>query len=84
MQEALRTYLELAMGLTETSRKKVRKVVKEAVGRGNATADQVKALTSDLMAANSANREALAKLVRSRSTARWAWSGWPRPTRSPS
>ena len=26
MQEAWRTYLELAMGLTETSRKKVRKV----------------------------------------------------------
>jgi polyhydroxyalkanoate synthesis regulator phasin len=68
MQEAMRTYLELAMGLSETSRKRVRKVVKdvvtEAVGRSGATAEQVKALTSDLMAANSANREALAKLVR--------------------
>ena len=64
MQEAMRTYLELAMGLTDASRKRVKKVVKEAVGRGNATADQVKALTSDLVAANSANREALAKLVR--------------------
>jgi polyhydroxyalkanoate synthesis regulator phasin len=68
MQEAMRTYLELAMGLTETSRKRVRKVVKdvvkEAVGRSGATAEQVKALTGDLMAANSANREALAKLVR--------------------
>jgi polyhydroxyalkanoate synthesis regulator phasin len=68
MQEAMRTYLELAMGLTETSRKRVRKVVKdvvkEAVGRSGATADQVKALSGDLMAANSANREALAKLVR--------------------
>jgi polyhydroxyalkanoate synthesis regulator phasin len=64
MQEAMRTYLELAMGLTDTSRKKVRKVVKEAVGRGNATADQVKTMTSELMATNSANREALAKLVR--------------------
>ncbi len=64
MQDALRTYLGLAMGLTETSRKKVRKVVKDAVGRGNATADQVRAMSTDLMAANSANREALVKLVK--------------------
>src|SRR5205814_6719886 len=64
MQEAMRTYLELAMGLTEASRKKVRKVVKDAVGRSGATADQVKTLTSDLMATNSANRDALSKLVR--------------------
>src|SRR5215475_7787610 len=68
MQEAMRTYLELAMGLSETSRKRVRKVVKdvvkEAVGRSGATAEQVKALTDDLLATNSANREALAKLVR--------------------
>lgn len=64
MQEALRTYLELAMGLTEASRKKVKKVVKEAAGRGGATAEQLKSLTTDLMATNSANREALAKLVK--------------------
>jgi polyhydroxyalkanoate synthesis regulator phasin len=64
MQEALRTYMELAMGLTDVSRKRVKKVVKEAVGRGGATADQVKALTTELMAANSANREALSKIVR--------------------
>jgi polyhydroxyalkanoate synthesis regulator phasin len=64
MQEALRTYFELAMGLTEASRKTVRKVVKDAVGKSNATADQAKALTTDLLAMNSANREALAKLVR--------------------
>jgi polyhydroxyalkanoate synthesis regulator phasin len=64
MQEAMRTYLELAVGLTDASRKRVRKVVKEAVGRGNATADQVKTMTTELMAANSANREALSKLVR--------------------
>jgi polyhydroxyalkanoate synthesis regulator phasin len=68
MEEAIRTYLELAMGLTETSRKRVRKVVKdvvkEAVGRSGATAEQVKALSGDLIAANAANREALAKLVR--------------------
>jgi polyhydroxyalkanoate synthesis regulator phasin len=64
MQDALRTYLELAMGLTEASRKKVRKAVKEAVGKGNATADQVRTMTADLVATNSANREALSKLVK--------------------
>src|SRR5258705_3359840 len=64
MQEAWRTYLELATGLTEVSRKQVRKVVKEVVGKGNATADQVKGMTGDLLAANSANREALGKLVK--------------------
>src|SRR5262245_13959782 len=64
MQDALRTYLELASGLTEASRKTVKKAVKDVVGRTGATADQVKALTGDLLAVNSANREALAKLVR--------------------
>ena len=64
MQDALRTYLELAMGLTEVPRKKVRKAVKEAVGKGNATADQVRTMTADLVATNSANREALSKLVK--------------------
>jgi polyhydroxyalkanoate synthesis regulator phasin len=60
MQEALRTYLELAMGLTEVSRKRVKKAVKDVVGQG----EQVKALTGELLAASSANRETLVKLVR--------------------
>lgn len=64
MQEAWRTYLELATGLGEASRKQVRKVVKDAIGRGNATAEQMRAITSDLVAANVANREALTKLVK--------------------
>jgi polyhydroxyalkanoate synthesis regulator phasin len=61
---ALRTYLELASGLGEVSRKQVRKVVKELIGKGNSTAEQVKAMTGDLLAANTANREALSRLVR--------------------
>jgi polyhydroxyalkanoate synthesis regulator phasin len=64
MQEALRTYLELATGITDASRKKVKKAVKDAVGKGGATAEQIRALTSDLVATNAANRDALAKLVR--------------------
>ena len=61
---AWKTYLELAAGLGETSRKKVRKVVREMVGKGNATAEQLKAITSEVLAAREANREALGKLVR--------------------
>ena len=64
MRKAVRTYLETALGVTDTSSKKLKKVVEEAVGKGGATADQIKALTTDLMAARSANREAISKLVR--------------------
>jgi polyhydroxyalkanoate synthesis regulator phasin len=64
MQDALRTYLELAMGLTEVSRKKVKRAVKDAVGKGGATAEQLKALTTEVVMANSANRDAMVKLVR--------------------
>jgi polyhydroxyalkanoate synthesis regulator phasin len=64
MQEAMRTYLELALGLTEAPRKRVKRAVEDVVGRGGATAEQARALTGDLMAMNSANRRALAKLIR--------------------
>jgi len=64
MQEAVRTYLELALGLTEASRKRAKKVVDDVVGRGGATVEQARALTGDLITMNSANRKALAKLVR--------------------
>jgi polyhydroxyalkanoate synthesis regulator phasin len=64
MQEAMRTYLELALGLTEAPRKRVKRAVEDVVGRGGATAEQARALTGDLLAMNSANRKALAKLVR--------------------
>ena len=61
---AWKTYLELAAGLGETSRKKARKVVREMVGKGNATADQLKAITSEVLAAREANREAVGKLIK--------------------
>jgi len=64
MQEAWRKYLGVALGVTETSRKKATKVVRKLVGRGGTTADQLQTLTSDLLAAGSANREAISKLVR--------------------
>jgi polyhydroxyalkanoate synthesis regulator phasin len=61
---AWRTYLELASGLGEVSRKQVRKVLKDLVGKGNATAEQLRTLTSELVVANAANREALGKLIK--------------------
>jgi polyhydroxyalkanoate synthesis regulator phasin len=64
MRKAARTYLKLALGVTDTSSKKVKKAVEDAVGKGGATADQIAALASDLMAAQSANRDAISKLVR--------------------
>jgi polyhydroxyalkanoate synthesis regulator phasin len=64
MQEAMRTYLELALGLTEAPRKRVKRVVEDVVGRGGATAEQARALTGDLLAMNLANRKAMAKMIR--------------------
>ena len=64
MQDALRTYLELAMGLTESVAEEGAEGGQGSRGQGDATADQVRAMTTELVATNAANREALAKLVR--------------------
>ena len=64
MQDAWRAYLELALGLTEASRKKAQKVAKKLVGKGGVTAAQLQALAEDLVSTSLANREALSKLVR--------------------
>ncbi|MDQ7908946.1 hypothetical protein RB614_30905 [Phytohabitans sp. ZYX-F-186] len=64
MQDAWRAYLELALGLTEASRKKAQKVAKKLVGKGGVTAAQLQGLAEDLVSTSLANREALSKLVR--------------------
>jgi polyhydroxyalkanoate synthesis regulator phasin len=64
MQDAWRAYLDLALGLTETSRKKATKVARKLVGRGNATAEQLQSMAEDLVSTSLANREALVRLVR--------------------
>ena len=64
MQDAWRAYFELASGVTEASRKKAEKVVKRLVGKGGATAGQLQALATELVATSAANRESLSKLVR--------------------
>lgn len=64
MQDAWRAYLELALGLTEASRKKAQEVAKELVGRGEATASQVQSFVDEMLSTSRANREGLVRLVR--------------------
>jgi polyhydroxyalkanoate synthesis regulator phasin len=64
MQDAWRAYLDLALGLTETSRKKATKVVKKLVGRGGVTAEQLQSMAEELVSTSLANREALTRMVR--------------------
>jgi polyhydroxyalkanoate synthesis regulator phasin len=64
MQDAWRAYLDLALGLTETSRKKATKVVKKLVGRGGVTAEQLQSMAEELVSTSMANREALSRMVR--------------------
>jgi len=64
MQDAWRAYLDLALGLTEASRKRATGVARQLLGRGGATAEQLQALAEDLLKTSRANREAITKLVR--------------------
>ena len=63
-QDAWRTYLEMVLGLTESSRNKAMKVAKKLVGKGGLTAEQLQTLADELVKASVANREALANLIR--------------------
>ncbi|WP_026270959.1 phasin family protein [Salinispora pacifica] len=64
MQDAWRSYLALAMGLTEAPRQKAQETARRLVGAGGATAVQLQAFAEELVSTSAANREALAKLVR--------------------
>jgi polyhydroxyalkanoate synthesis regulator phasin len=64
MQDAWRAYLELALGLTEVSKKKAQAVVRKLVGQTGATAAQLQAHVDELMSSGLANRETLIKIVR--------------------
>src|SRR6266545_3184712 len=63
-QQAWRAYAEMALGMTDASRKKATKAVKRLLGRGGATAEQLQGLSEDLRQTSAANREALTKLIR--------------------
>lgn len=64
MTDAWQAYLDLALGFTETSRKRATKVVRQMVGKGNATADQLQTMAEELVNTGLANREAMVRLVR--------------------
>jgi polyhydroxyalkanoate synthesis regulator phasin len=64
MQDAWRAYLQLALGLTEASKKRAQKVANKLVGTSGATAGQVQAFVEELATTSAANREALTKLIR--------------------
>lgn len=64
MQDAWRAYLELALGLSEASRNQAKKVARDLVGKGGATASQVQSFVDDLLSTSRTNREGLARLVR--------------------
>lgn len=59
-KDAWRAYVELVLGLTETSRKKAMKIVQQVAGKGGATADQLQ----ELVAQGMANREAMTRMIR--------------------
>jgi polyhydroxyalkanoate synthesis regulator phasin len=64
MQDALKTYLAMATGLTDVSRKKAKDAAKKLAKRGGATVEQIQALTEDLVSTSTTNRDALQKIVR--------------------
>lgn len=64
MQDAWRAYLELALGLTEASKKKAQKVASKLVGQGGATAAQLQGMAEEMLSTGLANREALVKIIR--------------------
>lgn len=64
VQDAWRAYMELALGVTEASRRKAERVAKKLVGKGGAKAAQLQAFAEDLVSTSRANREGLVKLVR--------------------
>jgi Uncharacterized conserved protein len=64
MQDAWRAYLELALGLTEASRKRAQAAARKLVGSSGATAAQLQSMAEDLISTGMANREALIKTIR--------------------
>jgi polyhydroxyalkanoate synthesis regulator phasin len=64
-QDAWRTYLELALGLTEKPRKRAKQAIDTLAAQSGASVDQLRSMTEELVETSVANREAVAKLVRS-------------------
>ncbi|MDR7274376.1 phasin family protein [Catenuloplanes atrovinosus] len=63
-KEAWRAYLDLALGLTESSRKQATRTAMRLVGKGGATAAQLQTMVEEALAAGTANRAVVERLVR--------------------
>lgn len=64
MQDAWRAYLELALGVTEASRKKAVQVIRSLAEQSGARVEDLQGMAEDLLSAGMANRDSLTKLVR--------------------
>jgi polyhydroxyalkanoate synthesis regulator phasin len=64
MQDAWRAYLELALGLTEASRKKAAQVVKSLAEQSGGRVEDLQGMAEDLLSTGMANRENVLKMVR--------------------
>jgi polyhydroxyalkanoate synthesis regulator phasin len=56
--------MEMAYGLSKTSRKKAEKAVRELVGKSGAKASELQQMVEDLLATGGSNRDALVELIR--------------------
>jgi len=63
-QEAWRAYLELAVGATDATRKRATKAVRQLVGKGAVSGEQLQTMAEDLLRTSLASREAMTNLVR--------------------
>lgn len=63
MQDAWRAYLELALGLTEASRKKAAQIVKSVAEQSGAKVEDLQGMAEDLLSTGMANRENVVKLI---------------------
>ncbi|WP_422768663.1 histone H1-like repetitive region-containing protein [Plantactinospora sp. WMMC1484] len=64
MQDAWRAYLELALGLTDASKKRAQAAARKLVGSSGATAAQLQTMAEELLSTGMANREALTRMIR--------------------
>src|SRR5262245_19216577 len=64
MQDAWRAYLELALGMGETSMRRAQTVAKRMVGQSGATAAQLQTLAEQLRSTGLDKRDVLSRLVR--------------------
>ncbi|MGH8878759.1 MAG: phasin family protein [Stackebrandtia sp.] len=63
MQDAWRAYLELALGLTEASRKKAAQIIRSLAEQSGAKVEDLQGMAEDLLSTGMANRENVVKLV---------------------